>query len=241
MTKEHAEPLEPGRNGTVRSKQETTDPRAIFVIRLGFFLMMSGLAIVLAYNGRKAIRDRRFDNRWTTTTATGVNLHYSVQTEAGEELLDGPQAVRFGIGMLAAAAMLAEWSIGLAFSIVRGFKAPEKPAWSSLHSIATFVSLACLLTAMAGLLPPERLDSRPFTGAFYGTIVAISVAVIAALASKRPRYAAFIFPVLVVAAVSVAPLSGGIIFGFFAWLALATHVMLLVPTLREQCCLTDRS
>src|SRR5580700_2083004 len=103
METEDEEPIEPGRTGTVRSTRETTNPWVAQVIRVGFFLMMSGLAVLLAYNGRKAIQDRHFDNRWTTTTGTGVNLHYSSTTEKGEELLDGPQAVRFGIGLLAAA------------------------------------------------------------------------------------------------------------------------------------------
>jgi hypothetical protein len=69
---------------------------------------------------------------------------------------------------------------------------------------------------------------------FYGTIGVISVVVIAALLSKRPRFAAFVFPALAVAAVFVPLLTGGIIFGFFGWLALATHVMLVVPTLRQR-------
>ncbi len=234
MKIEHEEPIEPGRTGTVRSTRKATNPWVTFVIRVGFFLMMSGLAILLAFNGRKAIRDRHFDHRWTTITSTGVNMQYTSQTENGEELLDGPQAVRFGIGLLAAATMLVEWSIGLAITIVRGTNAANKPKWTVLHSIATIVSLVCLLTALAGLLPPERFGSRLFTGAFYGTIVVLSVAVIAAVASKRPRVAALIFPAFAIAAVFISPLAGGIIFGFFAWLALATHVLLLVPPLREK-------
>jgi hypothetical protein len=221
MDTEHEEPIEPGRTGTARSTRQTTEPWVAQVIRVGFFLMMSGLAVLLALNGRKAIRDRHFDNRWTITTTTGVNLHYASQTEQGEELLEGPQAVRFGIGLLAAAAMLAEWSIGLAITIFRGTKPADKPKWTTVHSIATIVSLVCLLTATAALLPPERFGSRLFTSAFYGTIVVLSIAVIAAVASKRPRFAALIFPALAIAAVSIAPLAGGII-------------LLLVPPLREQ-------
>jgi hypothetical protein len=37
-----------------------------------------------------------------------------------------------------------------------------------------------------------------------------------------------------VAAVFVPVLAGGIIFGLFAWSALATHVMLVVPALRQR-------
>jgi hypothetical protein len=240
MEIEHQEPLEPGRTGTVRSTREPIDPRATLVIRVGFFLMMSGLAILLAYNGRKAIRDRHFDNRWTTTTGTGVNSQYMYEIEHGEELLEGEQAVRFGVGMLAAAAMLAEWSFGLALVIVRRGKASDKPKWTVAHSVATVVSLVCVLTALAGLLPPEHFHGQPFTIAFYGTIVVLSVAVVAATACKRPRVAALIFPALAIAAVSIAPLAGGIIFGFFAWLVLATHVLLLVPSLREQALNAER-
>jgi MFS family permease len=204
------------------------------VIRVGFFLMMSGWAILLVYNGRKAIRDRHFDNRWTTTTSTGVNGHYTAQTERGEEVLDGARAVRFGIGMLVAAAMLAEWSVGMAITIVRGAKAADKPTWSAMHSIATIASLVCLLTALVSLLPPERIGSRLFTSVFYGTIIVLSVVVVAAVVSNRPRFAALIFPAVALAAVFISPLAGGIIFGFFAWLALATHLLLLVPSFRQR-------
>jgi len=234
MNTEHEEPIEPGRTGTVRSTRDATDPRVVQVIRVGFFLMLSGLAIVLAYNGRKAILDRHFDNRWTTTTSTGVNGHYTSQTEQGEERLDGAPAERFGIGLLAAAAMLAEWSVGLAITIVRGTKAAADPSWTTMHSVATIVSFVCLVTALVLLLPPEQFGRRLFTGTFYGTIVVLSVAVVAAVVSNRPRFAALIFPAVALAAVFIAPLAGGIIFGFFAWLALATHVLLIVPALRER-------
>jgi hypothetical protein len=234
MKTEHEEPLDLSRTGKRRSARQTTDPRVVLVIRIGFVLMMSGLAILLALNGRKAIRDRHFDNRWTTTTTTGVNGQYTSQTEQGEELLDGAPAVRFGIGLLAAAVMLAEWSIGMALTIAGGAKAADHPTWTTMHSIATIVSLACLLTLLVLLLPPERIGSQLFIGTFYGTILVLSVAVIAALVSKGPRYAAFIFPAVALSAVFIAPLAGGIIFGFFAWLALATHVMLVIPALRRR-------
>jgi MFS family permease len=135
--------------------------------------------------------------------------------------------------------MLAEWAIALALVIVRGAKPTDKRRWTPIHTCATMVSLVCLLTAMAGLLPPDQLRGRSFAAAFYGTIVVLSIAVLAAVAARRPRVAALIFPALAVAAVSIAPLAGGIIFGFFAWLTLATHVLLLVPSLREQALAAD--
>jgi hypothetical protein len=197
--------------------------------------MLAVLAVVLAYNGRKAIRDRHFDNRWTTTTSTILNERdYISRTEEGEEQLNGAQAIRFGIGLLAAAVMLAEWSVGLASTIVRGTKPSDMRKWTSLHAIATIVSLACLLTAVVLLLPPERIGRRPFTTVFYGTIGVISAVVITALLSNRPRFAAFVFPALALAAVFVPLLTGGIIFGFFAWLALATHMMLVIPAFRQR-------
>ena len=231
---EHEAPLKPNRPNRTRVARGATAPWVVMVIRVSFFLMMSGLAILLAYNGRKAIRDRHFDNRWTTTTTTRVNANYTAYSERGEELLDGTQAVRFGVGLLAAAGMLAEWAISLAITIVRGTKPADNLTWTAIHSVATIVSLVCLLTALVLLLPPERIGSRLFTSVFFGTIVVISVVVISAVVINRPRYAAFIFPAIALAAVFIGPLAGGIIFGFFAWLAMATHVVLLVPAIRQR-------
>src|SRR5262249_55009956 len=105
---------------------------------------------------------------------------------------------------------------------------------TTLHTIGTIFSMTCLLTAVVSLLPPESIGNRAFITVFYSTIGVISVVVIAALWSNCPRFAAFVFPALAVAAVLVPLLAGGIIFGLFAWLALATHVMLVVPALRQR-------
>jgi hypothetical protein len=166
--------------------QEQTNPWVILVIRVAFSLMFSGLAVLLAYNGGKAIRDRHFDNRWTTTSSIVLNERDRIsRSEKGEEQLDGAQALRFGIGLLAAAAMLAEWSVGLASTIVRGAKPSDERTWTRPHSIAAILSLGCLLTAVVLLLPPERIGRRLFTTVFYGTIGVISVVVFVRIQSRR--------------------------------------------------------
>jgi hypothetical protein len=235
MDSGHDKPIQPRRRKRpVRSSPQAADPRVAMVIRIAFFLMFSGLAVQLAYNGRKAIRDRHFDNRWTTTTTTTVNYKSSSQIEHGEDILDGPAAIRFGIGLWSGAALFTGWAIGLARLILSGSQPASKPKWSQASTIATYASLSCVLLTMVCLLPPEHLSSRPFTSAFYGTMVIVTIALLTAMIAGKPKIAAFIFPALAVIAIYAGPLTGGIIFGFFGWLVLAVHVLLLVPALREQ-------
>jgi hypothetical protein len=215
--------------------QVTTDPRAILVLRLGFVVILSCLAVLLGYNGRKAVRERHFVNGWTVITSNLVDDRVvDRRVEKGEERLEGGQAVRFGVGMLAASLMLAGWSVGLAGTIVRGTTPENRSRWTALHTLATLLSFACLLTAMVCLLPPECFGRRRFITVFYGVIGLITVFVPAALALKQPRVAAFTFPALAVGAVFLPLFTGGILFGLFAWLVLATHLMLVVPALRRR-------
>ena len=91
----------------------------------------------------------------------------------------------------------------------------------------------CLLSALMLLFPPEHIDSRLFTSVFYGTPIALSVAAVVAVVSNHPHSRTY-FPAVALAAVFISPLAGGIICGFLVCLALATHVLLLIPSLRQR-------
>ncbi len=108
------------------------------------FFVLFGLAV--GYSGWRAIVERHSESEWRYNAPVGAG--------AGWRVLDGAEAVEYGIGILALGAMVAVWGIGLVAAAVR---AETKMEMSPLSRNLARVSLVLLAVVIFCEFPPWTL------------------------------------------------------------------------------------
>ncbi len=110
--------------------------------------------------------------------------------------------------------------------------------WDWLHTLINLISLACCGTAIVAFFPPWRIGWSMSCNAFH--LVVGSFLYLATLRDKvkvRAR-SQKIFPALIASAVLIGSFSSGylvgIIAGIFIGMLLATHILMLIPSLRAE-------
>jgi hypothetical protein len=120
---------------------------------------------------------------------------------------------------------------------VAGSQSPETP-WRGIYSVAAFLSLAGVITAMIAFFPPWHIPRWPSCDALY---IVLLFCIFLACLRDRKRVLYFSqrgFPALILAGILLGQVAvgafAGTIAGMFFGMILAIHITVLVPSLRKK-------
>ena len=174
-------------------------------IRLIFGLMLLVFGGLILWAGCDAVRQQHYEMQW--------RVHSTVGSSHSVDIYDGPDAIRFGIGLICFGTMLAVWGlcVGVAFN--------RKESSAHVGSLAIafgWFSMLCLLSASVCVFPPWRLSSAPF----YAVAALVLIFLFALPNSTSKRWARYFFLGIICVTILVASFSvgasTGMIFGILA-------------------------
>jgi hypothetical protein len=217
-------------------RQPAASPRKLLIMRFVLALVLGGLGVPLIVVGKQTIQNRSYDFTWESHGASFQSDHVSRTVTRGAVQLQGSDAVEHGVGLLAAGVTFEFWSILVLLSLAGGQSA-ETP-WRGIYSVAAFLSLAGVTSAMIAFFPPWHVPSWPSCDALY---IILLFCIFLACLRDRKRVLYFSqrgFPVLILAGILLGQVTvgalAGTIAGIFFGLVLAIHVTVLVPGLRKK-------
>jgi hypothetical protein len=151
----------------------------------------------------------------------------------GFRILEGSEAIYWGIAFCALGVMFGLWGFGVALS----FFVPKKNGASEVSPfgrINTWLSFISLLVAILCLFPPWRLGSV----LFYAVSALLIGAIVYSIRGNRPSLPKQVIPGLIVAAVlasniHLTSLSVGIVLAMVAMFFVGIHVLILAPHLMK--------
>lgn len=194
---------------------------------LGVLLPVLGTLIATA--GIQAVRQRSYDLPWRSRMSLELGPLSASHETAGVDRYREGDAVQMGFGLICAGAMLAVWGIA-------GLSLGGRP-WGRAQDVLTIASLLLLLAAMGLIIPPWRILSDPACSAIYGVqVLAVAYAVGLSDAARRRWGKPLALTILAAGIVLdrfVLGLGTGCMLGIFCAIALAIHIGLLKPSLRE--------
>ena len=195
-----------------------------------FSIMLLVLGGSITWAGWDAIGHRHYEMGWTSSGTFGASN--------GVMILEGIDAVRFGVGLMSFGIMMATWGVG----IVVWFARQYSPSFitRTLSGLKWF-SFVCLFSAITCIFPPWEMTSI----SFWSVVVLILVVVFALPNSARKRWIAGLFIGLICAAIVISSVNTkagtGIAIGIFVSLVILVHVFLLFARLEKSLLLDENA
>jgi hypothetical protein len=201
---------------------------------MGLILLLT--AVALLWVGTGAIRKKSLDMPWRSSGGVILlPLHLGSFSRAGVEAHRGAAAVRAGIGVSAFGVMLATWSLSMFWTaaIPHGAGQISFGAGRGLTSPALIImSLACSITGTIAIFPPWHVGISAAPTALYGEWLLAGV--LFGIPGTRYYARRSTVPTVVLAAIVTSPFSTGgglgIIMGLLLGVAVAVHIVALLPT-----------
>ena len=195
-------------------------------------LLLTAAGGLVVASGARAIRHERYEMPWRIghSISLGPIAGDFKDIEAGEALvLEGPQAVRIGSGLVVLGSMLLIWA---ALSSHRFIARAWKSKWTSrdvVGQILGWASLACLTFASLCIYPPWQASSPMF----YGVALLIGAFFMGLGRNSQERWRGKVLPVFVVMAAIMGlyrvDLFVAMGLGFFAAFGGLVHLAMLIP------------
>ena len=188
-----------------------------------FSIMLLVLGGSVAWAGWDSILHRHCEMGWVSSG--------TFSTSNGIMILEGRDAVRFGVGLMSFGIMMATWGVG----IVVWFARQYSPSFITrmLRGLKWF-SFVCLFSAITCIFPPWEMTSL----SFWSVVALVLVVVFALPNSARKRWIAGLFIGLICAVIAFSSINTtaeiGIAIGIFMSLAILVHVFLLFPRLEKR-------
>lgn len=195
-------------------------------------LVLLALGAVTFSFGKAAIVHGYFEyaNRRDSNITIG-SLGFD-DASSGFRILQGQEAIHWGIAFCALGAMFGLWGFGLVLATFAAKKQPVKP--NALGRFNTWLSFVFLLLAILCLYPPWRLGSA----LFYGVSVLLIGTFVYSVKENRPSWPKKLIPGLIVVAIfagnfHLTSLGVGIALAMVAMLFVGIHVLMLAPRLMK--------
>jgi hypothetical protein len=194
-------------------------------------LALLALGLVTFLFGKRSIATEYFEyaNRYGSQITIGS---LGFDDPEGFRILQGPDAIYWGIGFCAFGVMFGLWGCGIALSNFSPKKQPQEP--SALGRCNTWLSFIALLIAILCLFPPWRLGSV----FFYAVSALLIGSIVYSVRRNRPALPKQVVPGLIVAAIlasniQLTSVSVGIVLAMVGMLFVGIHVLLLAPHLMK--------
>jgi hypothetical protein len=217
-------------------EQPPASPRQLQILRFVLALVLGGLGIPLIVMGKQTIETRSYNFAWESHGASLQSDQTSRTVTRGAVQLRGSDAVEHGVGLFATGVTFELWSILVLLSMLGG--QPPEARWRGIYSVAAFLSLAGVTTAMIAFFPPWHVPRWPSCDALY---IVLLFCIFLACLRDRKRVLYFSkrgFPALILAGILLGQISIGVfagtIAGMFFGFLLAVHITVLVPRLRKK-------
>ena len=197
-----------------------------------FIMAILANGAVFAWFGWDAISHRYFEYEWHAIGPT-------IGPTSGKTFLEGPDAVRAGIGLFSAGLMVSIWSLGLWLQLAR--RSVSRWIYDTIVRILAFISFVLLLVSVDCFFPISKPGSIPF----FATLLLIAIVLWLARHLKNPRLVGRFFPFLVIAAIITFIVGGrlgtGIVVAVFVCIAVFGHLLVLFPQLERNILSSARS
>lgn len=198
-----------------------------------FTAVLLAMGAVSFLFGRKAIVSEYFQYpNWHDSNITIGSLGVDDRAE-GVRVLDGPDAIYWGIAFCALGVMLALWGCGVAIASLLPKKASAE--LSTLGRGNAWLSFTALLVTILCLFPPWRLGSLPFYAASILAVGAFAVPARGKLANLPGKvFIGLMIAAIVASNIGLPFISVAIVFATIAMLFLGIHVLILAPQLMKR-------
>jgi hypothetical protein len=217
-------------------QRPAVSPRQLRIMRLVLALVLGGLGIPLIVVGKQTIQDRSYNFIWESHGASYQSDQTRRSVTRVAVQLSGSEAVEHGVGLFATGVTFELWAILVLLNMAGG--QPPEARWRRIYSVAAFLSLVGVMTAMIAFFPPWHVPRWPSCDALY---VVLLFCIFLACLRDRKRVLYFSqrgFPALILAGILLGQISIGVfagtIAGMFFGFLLAVHITVLVPRLRKK-------
>jgi hypothetical protein len=148
----------------------------------------------------------------------------------------GDWAREQGIGILTGGITFGYWALLFLFGPTKTFSTTG--SWSWLGTLLVGISFLLSLASLVFLFPPWRIGAAMSSNAFYIALTTLTVVACLGLGKTNKDLAGKVFGGLCLVAIVMSNIwsgyLGGTVGGIFGGVLLASHVVLLVPKLRNQ-------
>jgi hypothetical protein len=194
-------------------------------------------AVPLIGLGRSILVTGRYDFTVERYSGKEPDSSYDRRNVQREEFhTTGDWAQEQGIGILVGGITFGYWALLFLFGPTRTFSTTD--SWSWLASLLVGISFLLSLTSLVYLFPPWRIGPAMSSNAFYIALTTLTIVACLGLGKTNKDLAGKIFGGLCVVAIIMSyRWSGyfaGTLGGIFGGVLLGTHVVLLIPKLRNQ-------
>ena len=194
-------------------------------------------AVPLIGLGRSILITGRYDFTVESSSGKGADSSYDRRDIRREEFhTTGAWAREQGIGILVGGLTFGYWALLFLFGPTRSFSTTG--SWNWVGSLLVGISFLLSLTSLVYLFPPWRIGPAMSSNAFYIALTTLTIVACLGLGKTNKDLAGKIFGGLCLVAILMSYLwSGyfaGTLGGIFGGVLLGTHVVLLIPRLRNQ-------
>ncbi len=206
------------------------------VVGVLFGLLLLGFGGALVFLGATAISNEAFDLQWKATRMFSFGVAGVSQSSSGVTSYRGAAAIRMGIGLASAGAMLSLWGAGMAVAAFRRLELKKADRPGRFGRVLACLSLGALFVAMFCFFPVWQINSL----IFWTEVIAVPLIVIRLYRLCRPRWIPRLFFGLILAVVltDLVGLGPGcpvaIILGIFAMIFALGHVVYLFPDFADK-------
>lgn len=214
------------RNNGERAAPQKTNPIAGAIF--SFVLLAIGAAVFLF--GKRAIVAEYYEYPSRRALSIGSLGFYDKE---GFRILEGPEAIYWGIAFCALGVMFGLWGCGIAFASLAGKNASTEP--SAFGRANTWLSFIVLLVAILCLFPPWRLGSAVFYIASVlavGSIVYKGEGLLKDLPAKV--LGGLVLLAIIAGNINLPTITASIIIALVAMLFVGIHVLILAPDLMKR-------